>query len=79
MRVVENVRWLIPSDCNIYIRLDTILLSQIGVSRFRPCLQAASLTLVLGLTQVNDIVLGLPWHSHISSYFKRRIYKAALG
>ena len=55
-RVVENARWLIPSDCNIYIRSDTILLSQIGVSRFRLCLRAGTLTLVLGL----------PWHSHIS-------------
>ena len=33
----------------------------------RPCLQAGRVTLVLGL----------PWHSHISSYFQRRIYKAA--
>ena len=33
----------------------------------RPCLQAGRVTLARGL----------PWHSHISSYFQRRIYKAA--
>ena len=35
----------------------------------RPCLQAGRVTLVLAR--------GLPWHSHISSYFQRRICKAA--
>ena len=33
----------------------------------RPCLQVGRVTLVLGL----------PWHLHISSYFQRCIYKEA--
>ena len=41
----------------------------------RPCLQAGRVTLVLGRV---TLVRGLPRHSH-SSYFQRRIYKAAPG
>ena len=40
--------------------------------KLRPYLQAGRVTLVT-VTQAR----GLPWHSHISCYFQRRIYKAA--
>ena len=71
---------------NIWLRRDasranvSVWGQSLSQGRYQPTYQQARKGFIYFITlpiYFITLVLGLPWHSHISSYFHRRIYKAA--